>query len=80
MILQPVSGFWYDHTGIDAVRRDEYRKKIREVAMKNGVKVTDLSKYSYAPGMLTDAVHPWKKGWVILDEKIYNFYKAPALY
>ena len=80
VILQPVSGFWYDHTGIDAARRNEYRKKISEVAMKNGVKVTDLSKFSYTPGILTDAVHPWKKGWVILDEKIYNFYKAPALY
>lgn len=80
VILQPVSGLWYDHTGIDAARREQYRQKICTLAMQNGVKVTDLSKYSYTPGMLTDAVHPWKKGWVILNEEIYNFYKAPSLF
>ena len=77
LIIQPVNGFWYDHSGLKAPARDGYRAKIKDVASRYDAQVTDLSQYDYEPGVLTDAVHPWGKGWVILDEVIYNYYKAP---
>lgn len=76
LIIQPVNGFWYDHTGLKPKARDAYRAKIKDVASRYDAQVTDLSQYDYEPGVLTDAVHPWGKGWVILDEIIYNYYKA----
>lgn len=76
LIIQPVNGFWYDHTGLNPQARDAYRAKIKDVASRYDAQVTDLSQYDYEPGVLTDAVHPWGKGWVILDEVIYNYYKA----
>ena len=76
LIIQPVNGFWYDHTGLKPQARDAYRAKIKDVASRYDAQVTDLSQYDYEPGVLTDAVHPWGKGWVILDEVIYNYYKA----
>ena len=76
LVIQPVNGYWFDHTGMGPEKRDAYRQCIKDTAEEYGVQVKDLSKYDYEMGVLSDAVHPWAKGWVILDEIFYNYYKA----
>lgn len=77
IIIQPINGRWYDRTGLTAPVREEYRKRIRAIAEKYGARSVDLSNYDYTPGVLSDTVHPWAKGWVILNENIYRYYKNP---
>lgn len=75
LVIQPINGYWYDHTGMSKKKRQACYEKIHEVAKAYKAKVVDLSGYGYGHYVLSDAVHPWKKGWVLINEAIYNFYK-----
>lgn len=76
LILQPMNGKWYDYTGLTADKRHVVSKKVREIADKNGVKLCDLTNEEYTEGFFEDAVHPAQKGWVIINEKAYNFFNS----
>ena len=75
LIVQPVNGYWYDYCGLTKDERDGFHRKIARVARQYGAEIKDLTAYDYKPYVLTDAVHPWKEGWLLLDEGIYDFYK-----
>ncbi len=75
IIVQPINGYWYDHTGLAASEKETFHKKIGEMARTYGAGLDDLGRWDYHPRVLTDAVHPWEKGWLLLDEKIYDFYR-----
>ncbi|RLK63110.1 D-alanyl-lipoteichoic acid biosynthesis protein DltD [Atopobacter sp. AH10] len=79
LILQPINGYWYDHTGMSKKRRKECYEKIHAIADKYKAEVADLSSYTYEPYVLSDAVHPWKRGWVLINEAIFNFYQKNDL-
>lgn len=75
LIIQPINGYWYDHTGLDKDKRQACYNRIHKISGRYGAKLVDFSGYSYEPYTLSDAVHPWKRGWVLIDEAIFNFYK-----
>ncbi|MGN0673979.1 MAG: D-alanyl-lipoteichoic acid biosynthesis protein DltD [Anaerovoracaceae bacterium] len=72
LVLQPINGRWYDYTGINADRRKHCYDSIRQIAQDNDIVLEDLSGYEYSEGFFCDAVHPSKKGWLIINEKIYK--------
>lgn len=74
LILQPVNGYWFDHTGLPEIRRDVLRYKIDNIASRYQAQVADLSNESYTKNFFEDAVHPYKLGWVTINEQIYKFY------
>ncbi|MCH4006338.1 MAG: D-alanyl-lipoteichoic acid biosynthesis protein DltD [Eubacterium sp.] len=74
LIIQPMNGYWYDYTGINAHERAAFAKKIKTIASMYGAEVDDLTKYDYTPGITRDAVHPWGEGWIKINEGLYNFY------
>ncbi len=75
IVILPVNGYWYDYTSLGKSQREYLSDEVAKITSEFGVKLADLSDYSYEPGLLTDAVHPWQKGWVLLDETIFSFYK-----
>jgi len=74
LLILPLNGKWYDYTGLTADKRATFVNKIKAYGNQYNAEVADFSKYDYTPYMVADAVHPWGKGWVKIDEKIYNFY------
>lgn len=75
LVVLPVNGRWYDHTGLNYSKRAKFSNKIKKISDKYGAQVSDLSKYDYDPYFVQDTLHPWGKGWVKIDEAIYKFYR-----
>lgn len=75
LILQPVNGKWYDYTGVSAEKRQGLYENIRRIAEENQVELADLSGEEYTDDFFEDAVHPTEKGWVMINEKAYEFFK-----
>ena len=76
IVLLPVNGRWYDYTGMTKDKRTVLSENVKKIASKYNVKFDDLSKYSYDKYLTSDAVHPWNLGWVVINERLYNFYKG----
>ncbi len=74
LVLLPMNGYWYDYTGIGPAERAKFARKITKFAGSYGAEVTDLTVYDYTLGINQDAVHPWREGWVKINEALYNFY------
>ncbi len=76
LINIPVNGYWYDYIGFSKEKREEYYQNIREIADSyRNVRLLDLSEHEYTPYFLKDIMHLGWKGWVYIDEGIYQFYK-----
>ena len=74
VIIMPVNGRWYDHAGLTKDKRAACINKIAGICEAHGAAVVSLDKYDYEPYVILDAVHPWGKGWVLINEQIYKFY------
>ena len=74
VIILPINGYWYDYTGLDNTKREANAKKITDLCNKYGAKAVSMNKYAYEKYFFEDAVHPWAKGWVYINEEIYKFY------
>lgn len=75
VIILPISGYWYDATGMPQANRESAYQAIAKSAAAYGVRCVDLSEHEYTPYFLADAYHPWSLGWVYINEAIYDFYK-----
>lgn len=75
LILQPVNGKWYDYTGVSAEKRQGLYEDIWRIAKENQVELADLSGEEYTEDFFEDAVHPTEKGWVMINEKAYEFFR-----
>lgn len=75
LINIPVNGYWYDYTGFPKKDRVDYYQNIRNIAEEYDVELLDLSMHEYTPYFLKDVMHLGWKGWVYIDEGIYEFYK-----
>ena len=75
IISVPVNGRWYDWTGFPKNDREQYYQNIRDICKKNDVTLADFSDREYEPYFLKDIMHMGWKGWVYLDDAIYQFYK-----
>ena len=74
LVILPLNGYWYDHTGLPKQQRENYYNKVRSLAEEYGAEVADLSAYEYSPCFMQDIAHIGWKGWVTVDESIYKFY------
>ncbi|MCB6610942.1 D-alanyl-lipoteichoic acid biosynthesis protein DltD [[Clostridium] symbiosum] len=75
LVSVPVNGRWYDWTGFPKDDREGYYQKIREISEEYQVPLADFSDKEYELYFLKDVMHLGWKGWVYLDEAIYEFYK-----
>jgi D-alanine transfer protein len=75
LISIPVNGMWYDYTGFSKEDREGYYEKIRVISKDYNVRLADFSDKEYEKYFLRDIMHIGWKGWVYVDEAIYNFYQ-----
>ena len=73
LIIQPVNGRWFDFIGTEKKQRRETVDRIIKLADEYGVETADLTTHEYESYITKDAVHPWKKGWVLISREIYEF-------
>lgn len=73
LVLIPVNGSWYDYCEFPAEDRQTYYQKIRDIAAEYGVALADFADQEYSDYFLRDIMHLGWKGWVYLDEAIYDF-------
>ena len=76
LVLLPVNGYYYDFTAFPQSARQAYYKKIRGIASEYGAILADYSGEEYTRYFFEDRVHLGQKGWVMVSEKIYQFYKG----
>lgn len=78
IIIMPNNGYWMDHTGYPKEERQKTYAAIKSVAKSCNAEITDLTDLEYEPYLFTDNFHFSGKGWVLLNEAIYNYYKQAA--
>lgn len=71
----PVNGLWYDWTEFPKEDREAYYQNIRNICAEYEVEMADFADKEYEEYFLKDIMHLGWKGWVYLDEAVYNFYK-----
>lgn len=75
IVSVPVNGRWYDWTGFPKEDREGYYQNIRDICEEYKVELADFSDKEYEAYFLKDIMHLGWKGWVYLDEAVYQFYK-----
>ena len=75
IVIVPVNGYYYDFTGFPKEARQNYYEKVRTLAESYGARIADFSDQEYTKYFFEDRVHLGKKGWVMVDESLYNYYK-----
>lgn len=75
IISIPVNGRWYDWTGFPKEDREGYYQNIRNICSEYQVELLDFSGKEYESYFLKDIMHLGWKGWVYLDEGVYQYYK-----
>lgn len=75
IVALPVNGYWFDYRNFPISERTKFYNNLRDIVSEYGVELTDLSDQEYNKYFFEDAVHLFGKGWVTVNEAIYNFYK-----
>lgn len=75
VILMPTNGKWYDDLGMKKSERHEFYKTIQKMAESRGFKVLNFYDDEYKPYFMCDASHFGWKGWLDVDEKLYEHFK-----
>ena len=75
VIIIPTNGLWYDYTGLTKDKRDAFYEKVEKMAEDKGFDVLNLSNEEYTPYFMYDSMHLGWKGWLRVDNEIYNYYK-----
>lgn len=75
IVVVPVNGYYYDYTGFPKEARQAYYAKVKGIAEEYGAKVADFSDQEYTKYFFEDRVHLGKKGWLMVNESLYEFYK-----
>lgn len=78
IIILPNNGYWMDHTGYPKEERQKTYAAIRKVAEGYDAVITDFTALEYEPYLFMDNFHFSGKGWVLLNEAIYNYYGQTA--
>lgn len=75
LVILPLNKYWYDYTKLPMKNRLTVAAKVKKMAKKYGAEVQDLTSEGSTKYFMQDTVHLSAKGWVSVDESIYNFYK-----
>lgn len=76
IISIPIHGRYYDHLGFLEEDRLEYYQNIRDICDSYQVDLADFTDKEYELYFMRDTVHLGWKGWVYVDEAIYQFAKG----
>lgn len=74
-VIIPMNGKWYDYTGLQRSEREQCYTKLDALVKEAGYPVADFSSHEYEEYYLKDPWHLAWKGWVDVDQKLYEFYK-----
>lgn len=77
LVVLPVNGYYYDYTGFPQTARETYYSNIQSLAETYNAQLADFSADEYTKYFFEDQVHIGRKGWVLINESLYNFYKEP---
>ncbi len=73
VILQPMKGWLYDETALDARARSTFNERIKGMCAERGFEVADFTDHDYDRYFLRDQTHPSPLGAVYYSEAIYRF-------
>lgn len=73
VIMQPLHGPWYDHMNVPSNVRSVWYKKIRKICDHHHVAYANYQPCEYERYFLCDTVHPGWRGWVRIEQSIWNF-------
>ncbi|MBU3875282.1 D-alanyl-lipoteichoic acid biosynthesis protein DltD [Faecalicatena sp. AGMB00832] len=74
LVLLPVNGRWYDYTEFPKNDLEQFYKNVRDIAHSyKGTQVVDYSEEYYTDHFMEDTIHIGWKGWVKVDEVLYQF-------
>lgn len=74
IVVQPVNGWFYDFSGLDKEKREEWNNTVKKIAEDNNFEVLDMHDYDYKKYFLIDSQHLGKEGWLKVDEGIYKYF------
>lgn len=75
IIIMPTNGLWYDYKGMTKEKRDQFYDEIEKIARDRNFEVLNLKDEEYTPYFMTDVMHLGWKGWLKVDEAIFNEFK-----
>lgn len=73
-IIMPVNGYFYDYMALSKETRYRFYDNIESMTRKYGFEAVNLKDKEYEPYFMVDIMHLGWKGWLYVDEKIYNYY------
>lgn len=74
-VIIPMNGRWYDYTGLQRSEREKSYTKLATLVKEEEYPLADFSSREYEDYYLRDPWHLAWKGWVDVDQKLYEFYK-----
>jgi len=73
-VIIPMNGRWYDYSGLKRSERELCYQKLATLVQEEGYPLADFSSHEYEDYYLKDPWHLAWKGWVDVDQKLYEFY------
>lgn len=77
-VIIPMNGRWYDYTGLDKSEREQCYTKLRTQVQESGYPLADFTSHEYEDYYLKDPWHLAWKGWVDVDQRLYDFSKEQS--
>ena len=74
-VVIPFHGKWSDYIGINSETRNKYYQLVSDMVNKYNFNLANFSNHEYEPYFLGDIMHVGWKGWIYVNEAIYNFYE-----
>lgn len=74
-VIIPMNGRWYDYSGLDQSQREQCYQQLAKLIQEQGYPLADFSSHEYEDYYLKDLWHLAWKGWVDVDQKLYEFYR-----
>jgi D-alanine transfer protein len=73
IVIAPVNGLWYGHTGMSEAMRQQYYAKLRALCDAHGASYLDLSAYEDEKYLMRDVMHLGWRGWLYVEKGFYEF-------
>lgn len=75
-VVLPMNGRWSDYTGIPVTERKACYQKLAQMIQREGFALANFSPHEKDDYYLRDPWHLAWKGWLEVDEKLYQFYRS----
>jgi len=76
LLDQPFNGLYSESCGVTARARGQYYAKVRSLAGRYGMSLSDFSAYEDDRSFFRDEVHPSALAWIYYDQALDGFYRA----